>query len=100
MTKLFSGHNTYALEADLYLDNLEAAIQNVIDHGESVLKPTLRSTKECMGSSKIAVCGNYVYDPDWAAVNVGHIFSDGFQPNKNTDLNWIGVFIWQLIPCF
>ena len=100
LTKLFSGHNTYALEADLYLDNLEAAIQNVIDHGESVLKPTLRSTEECMGSSKIAVCGNHVYDPDWAAVNVGHIFSDGFQPNKNTDLNWIGVKNGSLSPAF
>lgn len=100
LTKLFSGHNTYAVEANIYLDNLEAAIQDVIDHGEAVLKPTLRSTEECMGSSKIAVRGNYVYDPDWAAVNVGHIFSEDFQPNKNTDLNWIGVKGGSLSPAF
>lgn len=100
LTKLFSGHNTYALEAELYLDNLEAAIQDVVDHGESVLKPTLRSTEECMGSSQIAVRSNYVYDPDWAAVNVGTIFSDGFIPKKNTDLNWIGVKNGSLSPAF
>lgn len=100
LTKLFSGHNTYAVEANIYLDNLETAIQDVIDHGEAVLKPTLRSAEECMGSSQIAVRGNYVYDPDWAAVNVGHIFSDGFQPKKNTDLNWIGVKNGSLSPAF
>lgn len=100
LTKLFSGHNTYAVEANLYLDNLESAIQDVIDHGESVLKPTLRSTEECLGSSKIAVRGNYVYDPDWAAVNVGQLFSDGFESNKNTDLNWIGVKNGTLSPAF
>lgn len=100
LTKLFSGHNTYAVEANIYLDNLEAAIQDVIDHGESVLKPTLRSTEECMGSSRIAVRGSYVYDPDWAAVNVGHVFSEGFEPQKNTDLNWIGVKNGSLSPTF
>lgn len=100
LTKLFSGHNTYAVEADIYLDNLEAAIQEVIDRGESVLKPTLRSTEECMGSSRIAVRGNYVYDPDWAAVNVGHVFSEGFAPEKNTWLNWIGVKNGALSPAF
>lgn len=100
LTKLFSGHNTYAVDADLYLDNLEAAIQEVIDHGESVLQPTLRSAEESMGSSKIAVRGNYVFDPHWAAVNVGQLFSDGLQPEKNTDLNWIGVKNGTLSPAF
>lgn len=100
LTKLFSGHNTYALEANLYLDNLEAAIQDVVDHGESVLQPTLRSAEECMGSSRIAVRGNYISDPHWAAVNVGRVFSDDFIPEKNADLNWIGVKNGSLTPNF
>ncbi len=100
LTKLFSGHNTYAVEAELYLDNLEAAAQEVVNCGEAALKPTLRSTEECMGSSKIAVRGNYVYDPDWAGLNVGTLFSDGFIPKKNTDLNWIGVKNATLSPAF
>lgn len=100
LTKLFTGHNTAVLEPEPYLNNLEAAIQNVVDHGTDVLQPTLRSSAESMGSHYIAVSGNYVYDPSWAAVNVGTVFSDGFVPEKNAYLNWIGVNGGDLSPIF
>jgi glyoxylase-like metal-dependent hydrolase (beta-lactamase superfamily II) len=89
LTKLFCGHNDEILDIDPYLDNLETAVQEVVDQGEPALKPTLRSAAESFGSKWIAVHGNYQMDVNWAAVNVGRILTEGITPENNCTLSWI-----------
>lgn len=89
VTKLLCGHNDEILDINPYLDNLEQAVQGVVDHGEAALKPTLRSAAESFGSKWIAVQGNYQIDVNWAAVNVGRILSEGVTTENNCKLSWI-----------
>lgn len=89
VTKLFCGHNDEILDIDPYLDNLEKAVQEVVDHGSQALKPTLRSAAESFGSKWIAVHGNYQIDVNWAAVNVGQVLTEGITPENNCTLSWV-----------
>lgn len=100
LTKIFSGHNYKILDADRYLDSLEAAVQKAVDWGEAGLSPSLRSAAESFGSSKIAVVGDYQTDPYWAAVNIGRLFSDGLTEENNALLSWVQIEGAACTPAF
>jgi glyoxylase-like metal-dependent hydrolase (beta-lactamase superfamily II) len=62
---IYSGHNDRPLNGDAYLDQLERAVQLLVDRGVEVLTPSLRPT----GVWQVAV-GDRLTDPDWIAINV------------------------------
>jgi len=63
--RIMTGHNDHPLENDKYLDNLQQAAQNVVDHGPSVLVPSLRPPGVWQ-----TVIGDRMHDPNWIAINV------------------------------
>jgi len=63
--RIMTGHNDHPLENEKYLDNLQHAAQAVVDHGPSVLVPSLRPPGVWQ-----TVVGDRMHDPDWVAVNV------------------------------
>lgn len=91
INKIFMGHNDLVLYDEKYLDNLEKAVQRVVDLGEEALEPTLRPEKECFGSSKISLVGNYITDINWAAVNVRKIFSGNYNKDNIDTLSFVGI---------
>lgn len=90
LSRLFGGHNHNILDADIYLANLEAAVQKAVDEGECGLSPSLRSEKDSYGSTSICVTGDYMIDLHWAAVNTGLLFTPGLTPENNALLSFLG----------
>ncbi len=62
---LMTGHNDRPLEGEMYLDNLEAALQSLMDKGDAVLVPSYRPT----GALQVTI-GDRRHDPNWVAINV------------------------------
>ena len=62
---LMSGHNDHPLDAEKYLDNLQSALQSLMDKGDAVLIPSYRPT----GALQVTI-GDRIHDPDWVAINV------------------------------
>lgn len=62
---LMTGHNDHPLVGELYLDNLERALQLVLDKGDAALVPSYRP----VGFEQVIV-GDRFQDPNWVAVNV------------------------------
>jgi glyoxylase-like metal-dependent hydrolase (beta-lactamase superfamily II) len=63
--RIMTGHNDHPLENEKYLDNLQHAAQTVVDHGPSVLVPSLRPPGVWQ-----TVVGDRMHNPDWVAINV------------------------------
>jgi glyoxylase-like metal-dependent hydrolase (beta-lactamase superfamily II) len=62
---LMTGHNDHPLAAETYLDNLQSALQSLMDKGDAVLIPSYRPT----GALQVTI-GDRIHDPDWVAINV------------------------------
>jgi hypothetical protein len=62
---LMTGHNDRPLVGEKYLDNLQAALQSLMDQGDKVLVPSYRPT----GALQVTI-GDRMHDPDWVAINV------------------------------
>ncbi len=62
---IMTGHNDHPLAGEKYLDNLETALQSLMDKGDTVLVPSYRP----VGFQQVIV-GDRFRDPNWLAVNV------------------------------
>ena len=60
-----TGHNDRPLAREKYLDNLETALQSLMDRGDDALVASYRPA-----GLKQVVVGDRLYDPDWVAINV------------------------------
>lgn len=65
MKYMLTGHNDRPLLGETYLDNLERAVQLLLDRGDAALVPAYRPT----GLFQVMV-GDRLHDPNWVAVNV------------------------------
>jgi len=63
--EILSGHNDHPLVGEAYLDNLESALQQLMDKGEDCLVPSYRPA----GLQQVVV-GDRMKDPNWVAINV------------------------------
>lgn len=62
---MMTGHNDHPLQGEAYLDNLEAALQSLMDKGNAVLVPSYRPA----GALQVTI-GDRITDPNWVAINV------------------------------
>ena len=62
---MMTGHNDRPLAGEQYLDNLQSALQSLMDKGEAVLVPSYRPA----GLQQVVV-GDRLHDPNWVAINV------------------------------
>lgn len=62
---MMTGHNDRPLVGEQYLDNLQLAVQELMDKGDAVLVPSYRPV-----GLKQVIVGDRFNDPDWVAVNV------------------------------
>jgi glyoxylase-like metal-dependent hydrolase (beta-lactamase superfamily II) len=62
---LMTGHNDHPLEGEAYLDNLESALQSLMDKGDAVLVPSYRPA----GALQVTI-GDRMSDPNWVAINI------------------------------
>jgi glyoxylase-like metal-dependent hydrolase (beta-lactamase superfamily II) len=62
---ILTGHNDRPLAGDKYLDNLQAACDQLITKGRAVLVPSIRPA----GVLQVIV-GDRLTDPNWVAINV------------------------------
>jgi hypothetical protein len=62
---LMTGHNDHPLDGEAYLDNLQNALQSLMDKGDAVLVPSYRPT----GFLQVTI-GDRMHDPDWVAINI------------------------------
>ncbi len=65
VTHLMTGHNDRPLIGEKYLDNLQSALQSLMDKGDAVLVPSYRPA----GFLQVTI-GDRIHDPDWVAINV------------------------------
>lgn len=98
--RFFGGHNHHILDAKLYLDHLQRAVQQAVDRGEDGLVPSLRSPADSFGSSRMAVCGDYATDLHWAGVNIGTLFQPGLTAENNALLSWVDLQNANCEPAF
>ena len=63
--RLMTGHNDHPLLGDAYIDNLQTALQSLMDKGDAALIPSYRPAH-----LKQVVVGDRFTDPNWVAVNV------------------------------
>lgn len=69
---VMTGHNDHPLKGETYLDNLQTAVQTLMDKGDAALVPSYRPA----GLQQVVV-GDRFSDPDWVAINVN---KDHFLP--------------------
>ena len=69
---ILTGHNDRPLIGEGYLDNLERAVQLLLDRGDAALVPSYRPP----GLFQVIV-GDRLHDPNWVAVNVNR---DHYRP--------------------
>lgn len=101
VTHIMTGHNDHPLIGERYLDNLQSALQSLMDKGDAVLVPSYRPA----GFLQVTI-GDRMHDPDWIAINVnkthylpapidkiagltlltisGAVLKPAFSPNVNT----------------
>ncbi|HEV2400466.1 MAG TPA: MBL fold metallo-hydrolase [Candidatus Sulfotelmatobacter sp.] len=65
VTYLMTGHNDHPLEGEAYLNNLESALQSLMDKGDAVLVPSYRPA----GAVQVTI-GDRMHDPNWVAINI------------------------------
>ena len=92
---IMTGHNDHPLKGEGYLDNLEGALQSLMDKGDAALVPSFRPT----GLWQVIV-GDRFKDPNWVAVNVNR---DHYLPapvDKIDSLSRIAIGGLKLSPDF
>ncbi len=63
--RMMTGHNDRPLIGDTYIDNLQTALQTLMDKGDAALVPSYRPA----GLWQVVV-GDRMSDPNWVAINV------------------------------
>ena len=88
--RILTGHNDVVLDGMAgYLDNLQTAVQKVVDEGWSAATPTLRTLDSFPGyleNTKTVVVGDRLKDINWVGINVNkqNYLSDGYRDgNQN-----------------
>lgn len=92
---MMTGHNDRPLKGEAYLNNLEAALQSLMDKGDAVLVPSYRPA----GALQVTI-GDRMTDSNWVAINVN---KDHYLPapiNKIAGLTYLGVKGATLTPSF
>lgn len=74
---ILTGHNDRPLVGEAYLDNLERAIELLLDRGDAALVPSYRPP----GLFQVIV-GDRLHDPNWVAVNVNRDHYLPARPNN------------------
>lgn len=92
---ILTGHNDHPLRGETYLDNLESALQNLMDKGDAALVPSYRPS----GLWQVVV-GNRLTDPNWAAINVNRARCLPAPVGKIDGLTWLAVDGLKLTPEF
>ena len=92
---LMTGHNDQPLAGEKYLDNLESALQTLMDKGDAALVPSYRPA-----GAKQVVVGDRMHDPDWAAINVNQATYLPAPTEKIAGLTHIEVAGAKLTPAF
>jgi hypothetical protein len=92
---VMTGHNDRPLTGEKYLDNLEQAVQSLMDKGDAVLVPSYRPA----GLQQIVI-GDRMQDPDWVAVNVDKEHYLPAPVDKIAGLTRVGVAGATLSPAF
>lgn len=88
--RILTGQNDVVLDGTAsYLDNLQTAVQKVVDEGEDAMTPTLRTLDSFNGyleNTKTVVVGDRLKDINWVGINVNlqNYLSDGYR-NGNED---------------
>jgi len=93
--EMMTGHNDRPLIGEQYLDNLERALQSLMDKGDAVLVPSYRPA----GLLQVVV-GDRMHDPNWVAINInkGHYLPA--PVDKIAGLTRIAVGNTKLSPVF
>jgi hypothetical protein len=92
---VMTGHNDHPLEGEAYLDNLQTALQMLMDKGDAGLVPSYRPA-----GLKQVVVGDRLHDPNWVAMNVNR---DHYLPapvDEIAGLTRIAVQGYKLTPPF
>ncbi len=92
---MMTGHNDRPLAGEQYLDNLQSALESLMDKGEAALVPSYRPA----GLQQVVV-GDRLHDPNWVAINVN---KDTYLPapvEKIAGLTRITVEGGRLSPVF
>lgn len=98
--RIYNGHDDNILDANLYLNNLEKAVQRAVDEGEAGLFPTLRPAVDSFGSEKIALEGDATVDTHYAAINIGLLFTEGLNEKNNALLSYVDMKQVKCKPAF
>ena len=80
--RMFAGHDTFSVLLNPYLDNMIAAIGNVLENGESALVPSSRPAASAGGSSEMVGMGDYRIDHGSIAINVKYIYEEDAIKDK------------------
>lgn len=62
---MMTGHNDHPLEGEAYLDNLQNALQSLMDKGDAVMVPSYRP----VGFLQVTI-GDRMHDANWVAINI------------------------------
>ncbi|HTQ97014.1 MAG TPA: MBL fold metallo-hydrolase, partial [Candidatus Acidoferrum sp.] len=92
---LMTGHNDHPLEGETFLNNLQSAVQSLMDKGDSVLVPSYRPT----GLQQVVV-GDRFHDANWVAINVNKAHYLPAPVDKIAGLTRISVDGLKLSPVF
>ena len=92
---IMTGHNDHPLVGEKYLDNLENALQSLMDEGHAVLMPSYRP----VGFEQVVV-GDRFHDPNWVAINVNRSAYLPAAVEKIAGLTYLAVEGAKLSPTF
>jgi len=95
VTHLMTGHNDHPLDGKKYLDNLQSALQELMDKGDAALVPSYRPA-----GLKQVVVGDRLHDPDWVAINVNQKTYLPASVDKIDGLTRLAIDGAQLAPAF
>ncbi len=89
---ILTGHNDVILDGQAtYLENLQQAVQNVVDNGEAAMTPTLRTLDSFDGyleNTRTVVVGDRLNDVNWVGINVNlqNYLSDGYRDGNESTI--------------
>lgn len=94
VTNILTGHNDVVLDGQgTYFENLEAAVQQVVDEGEDALTPTLRTLDSdeaptyYLSNTRTSFVGDRLTDINWAGINLNlanFLSEEGYRSDPST----------------
>jgi glyoxylase-like metal-dependent hydrolase (beta-lactamase superfamily II) len=95
VTHVMTGHNDKPLAGEKYVENLQNALQSLMDKGDAALVPSFRPT----GLQQVTI-GDRQRDPDWVAINVNKARYLPAPVDQIAGLTLLGVEGAALVPAF